>query len=377
MHRLLPMLLYERCRRYKKFVMEKPFLAIGVLGSVIYMSAGVLANPLCVSDFLDYPIATFAVMVYLVAKIINPTQGMILDYQLLELKLISLREYKILLGIKLLGGSILLSLICIGSYTKMVAIISALNATVNVWIFLRNRWNNRLYDLLVAMVVIFSVKYQILSLSILGMIVMVGVYIVIKRVNYDAVLSLYKLIYKIGQQRFHGVVYSETESRNIQTNAESLIGKAKEKNADWCERLYPCGWFMVHKELARVMANFNKLITYFIICILISMSGFYIPEEYRIFIFILLATIAMSFDMVMNKSEVNLLLRGFIKRYVVSDIVKDKLFVYTVVNFVLMCPAAVLGWKWGILVFAGAFFIALGCLYKCFRVKRKLYSNKK
>ena len=125
------------------------------------------------------------------------------------------------------------------------------------------------------------------------------------------------------------------------------------------------------------MANFNKLITYFIICIMISMSGFYIPEEYRMFVFILLATIAMSFDMVMNKSEVNLLLRGFIKRYVVSDIVKDKLFIYTVVNFVLMCPAAVLGWEWGILAFVGAFFIALGCLYKCFRVKRKLYSNKK
>jgi len=69
---------------------------------------------------------------------------------------------------------------------------------------------------------------------------------------------------------------------------------------------------MINKELARIMANSNKMVTYFIISILISMSGFYIPGEYIIIAFILLAVIAMNFDMEMNRTEAKLLLRGFI-----------------------------------------------------------------
>ena len=111
MYRLLPIFLRERYRRFKKFMIEKPLVAIGLLSSIVYVLVVVLTNPICVSDFLDNPVIVFAVMVYLIAKIINPTQGMTLDYQLLELKLITLTQYKILLGIKLLGGSIFLSLI--------------------------------------------------------------------------------------------------------------------------------------------------------------------------------------------------------------------------------------------------------------------------
>ena len=371
MYRLLPIFLRERYRRFKKFMIEKPLVAIGLLSSIVYVLVAVLTNPICVSDFLDNPVIVFAVMVYLIAKIINPTQGMTLDYQLLELKLITLTQYKILLGIKLLGGSIFLSLICLNSYTKMVAIISALNAVVNVWVFLRNRRNNRIYDLLIAVIVVFTVKYQAIYLSVLGVILVIGIYIGIKRVNYDSILSLYKIIYKIGQQRYHGVVYSETESRDIQTSAEALISKAKEKHSNWCERLFDkSGRFMIHKELARIIANFNKIATYFIICILISMSGFYIPGEYVLIAFILLAVMAINFDMVMNRSEANLLLRGFIKRYVISDIVKNKVLVYTAINFILMFPSIMLGLKWLILALVCSFFIALVTLYKCFRVNQ-------
>ena len=369
MYRLFPILLRERYRRYKKFIMEKPFLAIGILSSVVYLVVCVCTNPISISIFLDNSIIVFAVMVYLIAKIINPTQGMTLDYQLLELKLISLAEYKLMLSIKLLGGSILLSFICLNSYTKMVAIISALNIVVNVWVFLRNRWDNRIYDLLIAVLVALCMKYQAFYLSVLSMILMIGIYIAIKRINYKSILSLYKLIYKIGQQRYHGVVYSEAESRDIQTSAETLVGKAKEKRADWCERFFEkSGRFMFYKELARIIANFSKIITYFIICVLIGMSGFYIPGEYKIAAFILLAAISMSFDMIMNRSEANLLLRGFTSRYVVSDIIKNKLLLYIAVNLIFMLPSVLLGWKWLIWAFVCSFFIALFSLYKCFRV---------
>ena len=128
---------------------------------------------------------------------------------------------------------------------------------------------------------------------------------------------------------------------------------------------------MINKELARIMANSNKMVTYFIISILISMSGFYIPGEYIIIAFILLAVIAMNFDMEMNRTEAKLLLRGFIGWYVVSDIIKNKLFVYTVVNFIFMLPSIFWGWKWLILGFVFSFLIALFTLYKCYRVKAK------
>lgn len=368
MYRLIPILLRERYRRYKKLIITKPLFAIGLLGAVVYMLIGILGESICVSDFLNHSIIVFAIMVYLVAKIINPTQGMTLDYQLLELKLISLSEYKFLLGIKLLGGSIILSFICLNSYTKMVAIISALNVAVNVWVFLRNRLDNKIYNLLIAVIVVFSIKYRAFYLAILSMILLIGIYIVIKRVNYDSILSLYKLMYKIGQQKYLGVVYSETESRDIQISAETLVGKAKEKHSDWCECLYDKrGRFLMYKELVRVMANFNKIVTYFIIGILISMSGFYIPREYIVIAFILLAVIAMNFDMVMNRTEANLLLRGFIDRYVVLDIVKNKLFIYTIVNFIFILPSFMFGWKWLLLAFVCSFFIAIVSLYKCFK----------
>lgn len=372
MYRIFPILLCERYRRCKKFVIQKPLLVIGLLSSVVFTLADVLQNPFYASHFSNYPIVTFAIMIYLIAKIINPTQGMTLDYQLLELKLISLMEYKLLLGIKLLGGSIILSLICLNSYTKMVAIISALNAVVNVWVFLRNRWDNKFFDLLIAIIVVVCIKYQAYYLSILSLIFVLGLYIAIKRVDYDSILPLYKLIYKIGQQRYNGVVYSEKENTGIQISAETLVGKAKMKNSDWCQRLFDKREkFMINKELARITANSNKIVTYFIISILISMSGFYIPREYIIIAFILLAVIAMNFDMEMNKTEANLLLRGFIGRYVVSDIIKNKLFVYTVVNFIFMLPSIMLGWKWLILGLVFSFCIALFTLYKCFKVKAK------
>lgn len=368
MCRLFPILLREKFRRYKKFIIEKPFLAIGILSSVVYLMVCVFTNPIYISDFLNNPVIVFIIMAYLTAKIINPTQGMTLDYQLLELKFLSLAEYKLLLSVKLLGGSILLSAVCLNSYTEMAAIISALNIVVNVWIFLRNRWNNRIYDLLIAVFVVFCMKYQALYLSVLSMLLILGIYMRIKRVNYESILSLYKLIYKIGQQRYHGAVYSETESRDIQTSAETLVGKAKEKRADWCERFFEQSRkFMLYKELARIVANFSKIVTYFIICILIGMSRFYIPGEYRIVAFLLLAAVAMSFDMVMNRLEANLLLRGYTERYVVLDIIKNKLPVYSVVNFVFLFPAALLGWKWLIWAVVCSPFIALFSLYKCFR----------
>jgi len=374
MIRIFPILMHEKLRRIKKTVTEKPIFVLVVVFSVISMIYTVIKEPMDtynISDILGNQIVVLGGMTYLVAKIINPTQEMVVDYQLIELKLISLWEYKLLIGLKLLGGSLLLSLLCLNFYTETVAIFCALNVAVNVWIFLRNRWNSRVYDFVIAIIVILGIKHQLLYLSLLCTIILILVFVLLRRINYESILSLYKLIYQIGQQRFGGAYYNETESRDIQVSAETLVGKAKERNSDWCERFYDNERkFIAHKELARIMANSGKYIAYLIISILIGVAGFYLPKEYIIFGFMLLVGIAFSFDMLMNKSEANLLLRGYVNPYVALDIIKGKFFTYTVVNLILILPAIFWGWKLLILVVVSACLTTVLSLGKCFIIRR-------
>ena len=47
--------------------------------------------------------ASWIADIYFVLKLINPTQGMTINYQLIELKLITFQEFKFLIAIKLYG----------------------------------------------------------------------------------------------------------------------------------------------------------------------------------------------------------------------------------------------------------------------------------
>lgn len=373
MSKLFFIFLRDRVRRYKRFVINKPIIAVGVIFSIIsiiYILIDSFYHSVCISDYLDNQLLLYAVMIYLVAKIINPTQGMTIDYQLLELKLISFLQFKFLIGVKLLGGSFILSLVCMNEYTSMVAIISAMNAMVNVWIFLRNRWNNRAYDLIVSGVVIVSIKFEFLYLAILSIIIMLGIFIMIKRVNYADLLPLYKFMYKATQLRYMGTVYSTKETKEIEVNAETLLGKPKDKYSDWCIKLYDNELkFAMCKEIMRILANYNKIIVYFIIGIIIGISKYYIPSGYHYIIYFLFVMILVNFDFSMNKMEAQLLVRGFIRNYRVSEIIKSKVLVYSGINFVFMLPTAILGWKWLLLAVVCSFVVAFVSLYKCFHIR--------
>lgn len=370
MIRIFPILMRERFRRLKKSFRQRPLISISLLISIICIVNDLFTEAYDVSVILGNQIVVLFVMIYLVAKIINPTQGMTIDYQLLQLKLISFSEYKFLIGIKLLGASLLFWVFCINSYTEMVIVVCALNVTTNIWVFLRNRWNSRSYDLLVAIIVIAGIRYQLLSVSLVSMICTVIVFCAIRKVNYESILSLYKVVYQIGQQRFQGTSYSENESRDIQVNAEKLVGTAKERNSDWCEKLYNKDRsFMFHKELMRLRANSEKYIAYIIISLLVGMCKFYLPKEYIIIIFAILGVIAINFDIQMNQQEAKILLRGYIKHYSVWDIIKNKILIYAIANSILMCPVVLWGWKFLGLSVIFAFLIALISLYKCFAYK--------
>ncbi len=371
MIRAFSLLALEKYRRCKHFIMEKPFLFLGLLSSVIFIVANAVWTSYQFGHLFKEAMIVYGCMGYLMIKIISPTQGMTIDYQLIELKVVSLEEYKFLLSLKLLGGSLLLSLLCITSYTKMVGILCILNAMVNLWIFLRNRWNSRIYDLLISLLVVICIIYEAIILTGLALTIVLYIYITMKRVNYESILSLYKLMYKIGQQRYNGVNFSNSESQEIQTSAETLIGKAKEKNTNWCEDFYDnTRIFFWKKEIARLRANLNLILTSFLICMVISMSIFFIPVEYSMFSFLILSAIAMNFDLQMNQSEAHLLQRGFLGKYVLTDIIKSKFVAYSMVNFFFLLPSVFLGFKWLLIAAITSVLIALFCLYKCFRVKR-------
>lgn len=368
MIKILPILILERLRRIKAFIHEKPVLSVCLAISAVFAVYELLTKPFNFGNIFTNQMVVLIVMLYIVAKIINPTQGMVTDYQLIELKLISLVEYKFLIGLKLIGGSIFISLFCLSSYNEIVAIICALNITVNVWVFLRNRWNSRIYDFIVAIIVIVAIRYELLYLSLVSMILMVLAFMIIRRVNYESILPLYKLMYGIGQQRFNGVSYSEKESRGMQSSAESLIGKAKERTSSWCEKFYDTDRkFYFYKEVTRIISNKDKYIAYLIISILIGVCSVYLPNKYMIVAFAIIVSIAFGFDVDMNKPEANLLQRGYIEKYDFREIVKNKLFVYWVANAILMLPSVLLGWKVLLLSFIISFITSFIALCKCLK----------
>lgn len=366
----------ERLRRYKRFVMNKPIVAIGLVVSVIsliYMVLNVGWDSFCIGEYLKKPMVIFAVMIYLIAKILNPTQETIMDYQLLELKLLSFRQFKVLLAIKMIIGSVLLTLVSLNHYTRMVAIVSVLNVLVNIWVFLRNRWNGRIYDLVVAGVVMLCIKGEFLYLTLLSGSVIFLIFVLISRVNYAELLPLYKLTYRISQQRYMGVVYSAKETRDIETSAETLLGKPKEKSSTWCSKFYESKYiFELVRETVRVYANRNRFVAFLMTNLMVGIGRFYIPQGYDYILFVVMAFMVVSFDIMMNQKEPGLLLRGFVEKYSLWSIIRKKVPVYSICNFILMMPTVMLGWKWLVGAGIASVMIALFVLFKCFGMKVRI-----
>lgn len=110
MRSLFSILVRERIRRVKRFCAQNPILLVGIVVSVIYAgycyqnSLSELQQVFMQVD--KYAYVHILVMLYLILKILNPTQGIVIDYQLIQLKVISLKQYKLLLGGKLWFASV-------------------------------------------------------------------------------------------------------------------------------------------------------------------------------------------------------------------------------------------------------------------------------
>ena len=81
MIRIYPILVRERFRRFIKSIKQRPLISISLLISIIVIIKDLFTEAYDVSVILNNQIVVLFVMIYLVAKIINPTQGMTIDYQ--------------------------------------------------------------------------------------------------------------------------------------------------------------------------------------------------------------------------------------------------------------------------------------------------------
>ena len=371
MRSLFSILVREKVRRVKRFCAQKPVLLVGIVVSVIYAgycyrnSLSELQQVFLQVD--KYAYVHILVMLYLILKILNPTQGIVIDYQLIQLKVISLKQYKPLLGGKLWFASVfLLGMGCIFDNSFYIEV-AFLNAGVNLWIFLRNRFGSRWIDFMIAVLVIIIMKWSLWGAACMFTAVFQILFWRIQKLNYEEILPIYKTTYLIGQ-RFSGVAFRPSEESGIQKVAESLTGKAKQKHTEWCLRYYDNDFaFYLHKELARVVANKDKLISYLLISLVISVCGLYLPEWFWGIAIVINVVIVFNYNCSMYENESVLFRRGYVCRQELFLNLFCKFVVCCVIDFV-MCATLAIG-KIALLLFAivAAVVCTIAALAKCFK----------
>lgn len=358
----------ERLRGLKAAVKESPVMVFGILAAVVsfvYICAGLIKDGFNAGEFFSGSMATVFSMLYLVGKVINPTQGFRTDYQFIELKLISFGAFKAILALKFLWGGAVFIVWGIVTGAQNLIILGALNCIVNLWVFFRHKWTGRLPDVPIALFVMAAVRYQWFIATLIILSVAVAYYIAILSVDFSGLVPIYKLLYQIKQQRYLGAKYSDEEVNEIKISAEKLVGSAKTKSTDWCERTYERPrLFLYRKELSRISARKDTLIAYMIVNILLGIAGLYLNSYWVTVIIFMQALVAWNYGDSMNRAEAKLLRMGFANADMSKDIKLVKLLVYAIINFVLMLPIAMCGMIWVSAAALVAIAMSVGLLYR-------------
>ena len=378
MYNLLIMLSKEKGRRIKKFCLEKPFVLISGIASLIYLFYCYISNIPKVTYFFthieEYYYVNIGVLLYLILKIINPTQGIVIDYQLIQMKIVSLKQYKIILCLKLWSASFVL--IILGLYFQELYLIELafLNASVNIWIFLRNRFGNRFIDLFVALIIMVIIKRNMLIASTIVVAFFQVSFFLIQKLNYEEILPIYKTNYLIGQ-RFSGESFNTDEETGIKKVTESLIGKPKQYNKEWSIKYFNQDFpFYFYKEVTRVWANREKLFTYVIISFVVMICNFYFPQWFICISCIINLMLSFNYNCAMYESEENLFLKGFINIDKIFVNLLSKLIICFIINFIFCGTLVFVNIKtiWGALViaFACSFFTIIKCFKNVIKLSK-------
>ena len=191
MIRIAGILIKDKMRRKKKMIENHKlflvFMCVGLISSIHYV---LTENIWCLVPKIKY-VSVF-LMIYLGAKIINPTQETIIDYQLIELRLISRREFKIILGIKMYGIGLIIALMNnLILNEKIILIFALLNCSVNTFVFLRSLTSLPILNLLMLIGVCICMYLKSLTGAVLLFIFMTGIFIRVQMMHYDVLLPMY------------------------------------------------------------------------------------------------------------------------------------------------------------------------------------------
>lgn len=375
MKRILPLIIKERFRRIKKYVTKNPIIAVGTSISIIYgiyyLISTSLTNQEYVRTIVDNQYVSLVAIVYLAMKILNPTQETMIDYQLIELKLISFIQYKLLLLLKFFFTSMILIIFFCDYLTNKVFIICMLNVVVNIWAFLRNRWNYRVIDLVLSVALILCIKNEWIITSVVIFMLMLCLFMFLHKVNYENIIPMYKINYMIGQQFSASSSYTAEKDTRIKNVTEELFGRKKQHTTIWCEKYYDVTWkFEFAKELSRMSANLDKILSSILVSIVVCFMGYYLPEWYLMIAFSIIVLLAININYSFNGEEQNLLKLGYIACYSHLKIIKYKFVIYALLNFIIFSPTIMFGVRFVLLSILGCIFTTIGTLYKCFRKQK-------
>lgn len=96
MYKIVQFLWMERVRRWKQYICQKPLQTVGILLSIgyfIWILPGVFNQ--MTNEQIKY--IALAANIYFWLKIVNSTQGLTVDYQLIQMKLITYSEFKVII----------------------------------------------------------------------------------------------------------------------------------------------------------------------------------------------------------------------------------------------------------------------------------------
>lgn len=366
MLRIIDILMKIKLRRIKKIIKNNKLLSLSIVLGLIYVfGSASIEDFLFLNSYIVY--ASWIANIYFVLKLINPTQGMTINYQLIELKLITFQEFKFLIAIKLYGSALVM-LILYGTILKekMILVLLLVNCAVNVYVFLRSSYNSRLLDLIMAIYSCVCVYLNSLVLAAIIFALLTLFFVCLKIMHYDELLPLYRMTYRIGL-RYAGEVLTDTENDEISLESERLFGSSKQISITWFDTFYEKGiYFYWMKEIARIYSNMDKYIMHIMISLIICVGVFYLPEWYRIVAIMISLITAYDFCYIMHRTDLKLFAYGFIDHYNILNILKMKWPIYSLACTFIMLPLIFILGMWSWIIIGMAILVSLIGILKSF-----------
>lgn len=337
------------------------FLACSVISCVVFVQFNEVIN--IIGENITY--VSWVGMIYLIIKLLNPTQETILKYQLIELKLISSKTLKLLLLCKFNYMTLILLVLYLFFKENVVLLFLFLNLAMNIYVFTRGLIHSYFFDLLFGTYICMCLLNNNMYMAVFICIVELIFFINVKKFNYNNLLPMYRMCYAVSQ-RFAG--NSLTHINESATNqSEQLSRKRKRNNREWCIRYFDnTKKFFNRKEWARIQANFEKLSSILLTNLVISIGSYYMPEIYDVFAVLIEVLIVYSFIDFFIRIDAKLFCYGFIDEFSIKRIFWDKAPVLFCVSFILLLPLLLIlnELSWTILIFS--FLITVYSLIRTF-----------